>query len=542
MDLRRVYRLAWVLVASQLRSGRSGSDPTSLWGRPSLLALVDAVALAVVALLADAAANAIARVDAAALAFVAPLLLAFLPLFALGIVLVAGVMFELSTTTRFSTSDAANWLPLSPVEYVVASASAAAYSYSTILAVGLGVGLGLALVTGLVAAFLLAAVLSVLSLLLGGLLIEMLRASTQRLSTVVARRTGRATLVLRILLFLVVILAFQSAFNPIFLLDLLRGYAGIGPYGALVPLLWAPRSVQAFLDGDLLLSGALAALDLLLIGLAVWAAVGLRVRFWVPVAAELRLEEHRYAAPHPLLRRLGLTPREASLVSKDLKGLVRRRELLPILVTPLVIALFSAFSSVGTGGVGPGSALGVGILVAWIPGFFALLLASASFGQERRSIQMLFALPLPPSSVFRAKLAVALLPAVVFGGLFWAIAEGLERLPALGAVVLLAIVLGLAPIGAFLGLGAAARWSDFQERPRPQFVRPLPMLGMLFLGMALDFGIGLPVLLWAIVGAPLGGASLLSVAVPVALLLVLLPVLLVLARRATLRFLAELPV
>ena len=540
MDLRRVRRLSSVLISSQLRAGRSDSNPKSFFGQPLALAVADLGIFVVLAAITYEAARAIQSVAPSLLDQAAPLVLAFLPLLALGVLLIAGVMFELSATTRFATSDAANWLPITPTEYVLASSTAAAFSYSIILSFALGVGLGIALVTGLLGAFLLAGALSVGSLFLGGLLIEMLRASTQRLSTVVAKRTGRATLVLRIALFLVVILVFQSAFNPIFLLSLLRSYGALGPLGDLIPFLWASRAVQALAAGQLALTALLSAGHVLLIGLALWIAVDLRVRFWVPVAAELKLEEHEYAAAHPILRALRLTQPEASLVTKDLRGLVRRRELLPIVVTPLVLAIFSVVSTYATGAGTGGDTFAVGILMAWAPGFFSLLLATSSFGQERRGIQVLFALPLSPRSVFRAKLAVATIPPLVFGGVFWIAGVILLSWVPVVAAAMLVVVVAVSLLGAFLGLAFAARWSDFQERPRPQFIRPLPMLGALGTGVMMDFGIGIPILLWSLAGAPASGVAL--VLVPIIVAVVALPLLFLLARGSVERFMVQVPV
>ena len=541
MDVPRIRRLAEVLVASQMRSGRSGSDPRSFFGRPRAILVADAVVFLLLFAGAETVTAFLHRVDPALVSAIAPRILAFLPLLALSIVLIAGVMFELSTTSRFASSDAANWLPITPVEYVLASSLAAAFSYSITLSLALGVGLGVAVVASLVGPYVLAAVLSTAALFFGGVLIEILRSSTQRISSVVAQRTGRATLVLRILLFLVVILGFESAFNPVFLLSFLQAVSTLGPWSYAVPLFWPSRAVDALVAGDPWLAGALAVADGMLIAAAAWFASRLRVRFWAPVAAELRFERHDYASAHPVLRAIGLAPQEASLVAKDLRGLVRRRELLPILVTPIVIAVFSLLSSRASGS-DAGSSIGAGILVAWVPGFFALLLSATSFGQERRAIHTLFALPIPPSAIFRAKLAVAFLPALVFGVVFWSAPLVLYRWPGPVAIVTLALVVTVAAIGACLGLTFAARWSDFQERPRPQFLRPLAMLGALAIGIGLSFGIALPVLFWTIGGAPLTGAGIASVLVPLAVGAVAAGGFYAAAKRGTDQFLQQVPI
>ncbi|HEY6237840.1 MAG TPA: hypothetical protein VIZ68_01460, partial [Thermoplasmata archaeon] len=469
--------------------------------------------------------------------------LSFLPLLALGVVLIAGVMFELSSTSRFATSDAANWLPITPVEYVAASSIAATFVYSITLALALGAGLGLAVASGLVGAFALAALLSGLALFLGGLLIEILRATTQRISSLVGRRTGRATVVLRMAIFLLVILAFQFTFNPIFLLQILGSLGIGGNYALVVPLLWPSRAVVAVLDGQYLLAAALSAADVAFIGLVLYLAALVRSRYWAPSPQEFSLEAHRYARRHGWLAGLGLSSTEASLVSKDFRGLVRRKELVPILLTPVVIAIFSLVSTLQSpGGGGRGPAFGIGLLVAWIPGFFALLLATTSFGQERRAIQTLFSLPIAAGSIFRAKAASALLPALAFGLAFWVL-EAVVFRPGLSAdLALLAVVGAVVVLGTFLGLAFASRYSDFQDRPRPQFLRPLPMMGAMLSGVGLIFGIALPVLFWVLAGAPLSALGLASLAISFGVAAVATTLCFGLARSGTERFLRQVPV
>ena len=147
MELHRVRRLAATLVASQLRSGRSSSDPKSFFGRPELIALIDVVLFVVCAGLAALALSS-ASASPSDVAALTNVFLPFVPLIAASVVLIAGVMFELTTTARFAGSDAANWLPISPGEYLAASVSAIAYTYSPAVAITLGVLLPPAVVGG----------------------------------------------------------------------------------------------------------------------------------------------------------------------------------------------------------------------------------------------------------------------------------------------------------------------------------------------------------------------------------------------------------
>ncbi|MCI4339897.1 MAG: hypothetical protein L3K06_02040 [Thermoplasmata archaeon] len=493
MDRRRVARLAEVLVASQMRSGRSTSTPSDFFGRPIALLVVDVGAFLAVLALASQAIAAIAGRDPALWTSVEPQLLAFLPLLVLGAVLLAGLLFELSTTSRFAASDAANWLPITPTEYVAASALAAAFFYSITAAFALGIAVAVTWFTGDLAGLLLAGFLIVLTLFLGGVLVEMLRASTQRITSVVSRRTGRATLVLRIGVFLVVVLAFQLVFNPLFLFALLESVSAAGPLAYAVPFLWPSRALLALASGNALAAAVLTAGSMGLAAILLAGAAWLRVRFWAPAAAELDLGSHSYGPAHPGLSAIGLSQGEAALVWKDLRGLVRRRELLPFLVIPLAITLVSLFSRASTGGR---TDLGAGVLAAFTPALFALLVSATSIGQERRAIQLLYALPVAARGVFRAKSVSVLLPALAYSLLLWALVGALLAPSWRVAIGLLALMATVAVVTCFLGLAFATRYSDFQERPRPQFLRPAAMVSAMLLGVFLVFAIAIPFLLW----------------------------------------------
>lgn len=494
MSVHHVWRLSRVLLSSQLRSGRSQSDPRSLWGRPVVLVILDLAVYIAVAALVHAALGALGP---SAIPLITPYvlqLLALLPVLAVGVVLVAGVMFEFTTTGRFSSSDAANWLPVSPTEYVTASALSVALIYSMAVAFALGAALPLAAALGMLPVYAACSALSVLGLVEGGLLVEMLRSTTQRATSAFSGRKGKVTLIGRAILFLVVILLFEVAFNPVLLLPLLGALASTTSLSAFVPFLWPTGALEALRTGAPLTAAAFVAAQLSFLGVLAWAAAALRRRFWSPSPAEIRLEAHVYGGRHPWLELIGLGRRESALLSKDLTGLVRRREMLPMLVTPIVLAVLGFLQSGPS--TGTFSASTMVLWIAFVAGFFALLLSITALGQERRAIVGLFAVPLAARELFRAKLAGPLLLSPVFlvamaataaltGALSWAEALGTTAL-ALGAVL----------VGTFLGLSIAARYSDFQERPRAQYVRPWAMaIGMLG-GLGLIFAIVVPATAW----------------------------------------------
>jgi len=485
MELHRVQRLAATLVASLLRSGRSSSDPKSFFGRPALIGVIDLGLFAGVAAMAAVALGA-ATPPRDELSAFSNAFLPFIPLVAVSVVLLAGLMFELTTTAKFAGSDAANWLPISPGEYLAASVSAIAYTYSPAVAITLGALLPLSLAGGTGAVYGATVALAVAGLIEGALLIEMVRAATQRASSVTAGSRGRVNLFVRALVLILVILLLQFAFNPVFLLGLTQRLSTVALVTTVVPFFWSTEALTQWAAGNLELGAGFAVGQFAFIAALAYLASDLRERNWAPSPVEVRLEAHRYAARNPVLAAFGLSAAESALVGKDLKGLVRRREMLPTLVVPVVLVVLVLVE---------GGALGdlVSVLwIGWVAGFFSLLLAGTSVGQERKALQSLYAFPLSAESLVRAKAGFVLVPSfiVAFGlavlvGVFF----GLPPATFLGVLLL---VVTISVVLTFWGLAFAARFSDFQERPRPQFLRPGGMIAATVSGMILLFAILTP--------------------------------------------------
>ncbi len=485
MNLHRVRRLATTLVTSQLRSGRSSSNPRSPFGAPAFIGSLDlALFLGTFGLAYGVVGE--GSLGAGEATKLATALLPFLPLVAVGVVLVAGVMFELTTTAKFAASDAANWLPLTASEYVAASATAIAYSYSPAVALALGLLLPFAIVGGTVALYAATALLCVVALFEGAALVEMVRAVTQRASAVGSGRRGGVTLLVRAGILILVILVLQLAFNPVFLLGVAQRLSAVGLVTSIIPFFWSTAAINQGASGNVPLAIGFAAGQVVFVALLIYEAGRLRVRHWVPSSAEVQLEQHVYAGRHPFLETLGLSPAESALVSKDLKGLVRRREMLPTLVVPIVLVILVLVEGSAFGG------FGTVVWVGWVAGFFALLLSGTSIGQERRAVQSLFAYPLTPSNLIRAKAAFVLLPSLVVAVALALVAGVLFRLPPVDLVSIVLLVVAVAVVLGFWGLVFASRYSDFQDRPRPQFLRPGGMVAATVSGMTLLFAMLVP--------------------------------------------------
>lgn len=477
MDARRVGRLARILIVSQLRSGQSRSDPTAWTGEARLIAFVDVLLLATAAALAFLAIR-LASIPVEMLATVVKEIAPFAPVLGTGGVLIAGLMFELSTTARFSRSDAANWLPISPTEYVTASSVAIAYTYSPLVALVLGVLLPIAIIAGATSILVLTTILSGVALFEGAVLIEIVRASTQRGGRGPRARHGQIVLLLRIALMAVVFLIFELAFNPVLVFGLLQSLSSAGPVFVAIPLLWSSEALTLWAGGEVALGSVLALGQLAFVAFLVALAGAVRRRFWSPMPVELEVGPAHILPGHPWLEPFGLTRPEAAIVSKDLKGLVRRQELTMTLVLPIILVVLLLL---------PGSGIEGTLRIVWLgwdAGMFALIVSITSIGQERRSLGQLFAYPVTPRAILRAKMAASLVPGLA-GSIAMATVVGIvSRFSVSDFVALVVLAAAVAATMITWGLAFASRYSDFQDKPRPTFLRPQAMVVALLSGTA----------------------------------------------------------
>ncbi len=176
--------------------------------------------------------------------------LVFVPALVPGVVLVAGVLFELSASSKFASSDSINWLPVTQAEYVAASTISVAYAYSVVPSVIMGVTLGPAFRLGYGGTWVEMLLLSCVSLFYGGAIVEILRAAINRVSNVVMGRARRGALVLRLAATIGMILIVEVVFNFVFLIDLVGTFTSALNAVAFLPVLWASLAVRASIVGD----------------------------------------------------------------------------------------------------------------------------------------------------------------------------------------------------------------------------------------------------------------------------------------------------
>ncbi len=497
----KVLKISDVLVKSQLRSARSGRFSGSFLNRPAALVLIDAIAFVVSAGIVSRVVSVIPSIAGFSLATIARDTLIFLPALLPPMIFVASLLFELNVSSKFAASDTLNWLPVSQSEYVTASAISICFVYSLLPAVALGVTLPIAASQGLLGVWVLAALLSIVALFTGALLVEILRATLNRVSTSALGRARRGALLVRLAISIAVIVIFQFFFNPIVLLGLLALFRSDAAASFLIPFLWPSSVVREAVDGQVLTLLAFASLSVGFAAFMTWAAVRVRSKFWSPSPVSVTVSHGEYAPSSGSLQRFGFSAVESALIRKDLKGLTRRREMVPFLAIPFVMTaafLLPQFTSIGGPRGAPPGALGFPLLL--VGGIFALIFSSVSIGQEGKAIANIYSFPVTPRQYLRAKAALALTFALAVTAIMVVLTSAILRLGEEEIFSVLILAPAVAVEETFIGLGFASRFPDFSERPRPRFVRPVGMLIAFPTGVAIMLATISPVVVSLIAG------------------------------------------
>jgi hypothetical protein len=425
--------------------------------------------------------------------------LVFVPALVPSVVLVAGVLFELGASSKFASSDAINWLPVTQGEYVAASTVSIAYNYSVMPSVIMGLTLEPAFRLGYGGTWVEMLLLSGVSLFYGGAIVEILRAAINRVSTVVMSRARRGALVLRLAATVGLILVVEVIFNFVFLIRLVGGFSSALSAVEFVPVLWASLAVRASLVGDPALSVAYAAATVVFSAVMLWAAVRVRSRYWSPTPYQMNVSASEYKpleGPSLFSTLFRLSPAEATLARKDLRGMTRRRELLQYFAIPFVLAIvfvFEIFSSPSS--TGSQSAVTDQLPIWFVGGLFGLMISSISFGQEGRSATLLYSLPLTAKQVLRAKMFTSMLLAMLATVFIYVVVMLVSRPTPLAAFEDLLLALAITAEEVVIGTAFGAKYPDFQERPRPRFVDPYGIIVMVVVGMTVMLVTAAPLVL-----------------------------------------------
>jgi hypothetical protein len=487
MNLQAAYQLTKVLTFSQLRATRSLRGRLDFLRRPSTIVLIDAGAFIVAFLVAQRLASIFAATTLTSTgSSLAVQVMVDLPIFLMFLVMLSGLLWELSYSFNFTSTDMINHLPITAAEYVLASSASLAFSYSIYVAVGLGAALGLALQFGLIYAWIITVLMSFVGVLIGAFGLEALRAFTNRASSLLYKRSGRAVMILRLVVLIIVFVFFQLIFNPTIMLSLLGSIAGSVQGAMYFPLAWPSLAVASFIEDNLLSASLYAFLTFLLCGFFFLACARLRQAYWMPMPVSVKLSTAAYAPSAGFLSRLGLNPAESAIVRKDFRSLSRRREMARFLAIPiLIVASLLIPSLVSTSKSSPSS---TGILFWFFSlifgvTIFALFTSMISFGQEGSAVWNLYSSPLLPRELVRAKVTANIILSLPIAIAFWLGITLLGHTSFKSSLAILLVLATLILVESLVGLALGVKYPDFSETIRSRFIRLTGMLTGMLLGM-----------------------------------------------------------
>jgi hypothetical protein len=511
MNLKRIYKITDILVKSQLRSGRSSSLGMRFFNKPRVVILLDAIVfvgaaglvygiLGLLGVLSEEMASLLSTITLQAVTS--------LPALIPPVIFIAAILFELSVSSKFASSDVINWLPVSQTDYVSASTLSICYMYSFIVALALGVTYPLAARAALLLAWAVSAALSFVALFATGALVEIMRAALNRVTSAVYGRAGRGTIVIRLVVTVLVILAVELGFNPVILSSLVGTISGTVSSAFFVPFFWSSIAVSYLVAGQLLLSAAFSALAVLFTFFVLFAAVKVRAKYWSPLPVTIEVTESEYSPHAGFLQSMGLSAVEAAIIRKDLKGYTRRRELLSYLAIPVVFVALILVQQFATPGYSSGPGGGTFYPFWLMGGIMTIIVAGTSVGQEGKAILNIYASPITPRVFLRAKLLVSSLfgIATILAVLVVSSVFASTSVASFVASLLASVVIVVECV--FIGLGFATRFPDLQERPRPRFIQPSGMILSMLLGVLLALVTALPLVVWPFMSGYLEGLGL----------------------------------
>ena len=176
--------------------------------------------------------------------------LVFLPAFSLLLMVMNGLMFEISLSSFSTSTDIINWLPIRAKEYVIGSTISAVYFTLPFLMIIYGGSLGAAIYSGLIIKWVLAFTLSLLGLLSGGFAIEIVRAALNGATAFIGKRAGKYSQMAQLLSTVMIIALFSLVFNYQVLIKVMTWFNITVEQGWFVPLLWPSLAVIDILNSE----------------------------------------------------------------------------------------------------------------------------------------------------------------------------------------------------------------------------------------------------------------------------------------------------
>ena len=488
-----ILSLASVLFKSYIRAGSRGRSQLGFLSQPRVMFLVDLIAFLAPFIglfygLQILPENILILVGSLAVQAIISL-----PVLLTSAVIAAGILFELGQSAGLSSSEAVNWLPITTREYVASSSLSILTVYSPFLALSAGLTLSLSLQFGLIVVCIYSILLSVVAMILGAFMVEMLKAVMNKVSSSVYGRSGTFGIISRLIILIVLFVLIQLAFNPY----ILYSFLGVVVSGVdlvwFIPMIWPSVALIDQLRSQFHLA---AIFSLLFFGFTAFTfelASRLRLRYWAPIPVSIAMGRNAGYSPSAYRSSFPvLSPLEAAIALKEFRALVRRRDMARFIAIPVVLVISFFLPVMLSGDSYSGRSPGL-FLAAYVPFLLPLMLSTIVVGQEGKAIANILMLPIRAKDFIIGKL----LPAWIISTLATFVSVGVFEIIAPTGVIQMAatIIAGLLTIASngFLGLGIGVRHPDFTQGSRSRYVTMNGFLLGLLIGALMTIAIFAPI-------------------------------------------------
>jgi hypothetical protein len=366
------------------------------------------------------------------------------------------------------------WLPITWQEHTLASILSNLLGFPMAIVIGCSAGI---LVFSAFNGVMLWALLTVV-MLFGAAFIasattEILRIVQTRFTGAVYKSSGKTVIWVRFASTLGAIVVFYLVYflivgGPV---DFLQSLSSVQSTLWFVPFVW-PGMALFYLLQNLVLEGALFfGVTLLFMGGLYYLAFNLNKRFglYELPAITIQTKGAQYVPKTGLLGKLGFSSIEAALIRKDIRSFTRRRELMTTFIVPIVFVILPIFYS---------TTLSVAANIVYVAmvfllpaGMMSMLLGNMLIGEEGQVVWRIYASPISPKNLVRAKYAFLLMLSLIvlaitgtFGALFF---RPPAELIAVGFFVGVFLVFALGATGLYFGF----RGADFSGGHRQKMIR-----------------------------------------------------------------------
>ena len=370
------------------------------------------------------------------------------------------------------------WMPITWEEHTLASTLASLFGFPLVSIVFIcSAVIAASVFMGRLPYAILTSLAMLASAFMASTITEAFRVLQVRFIGAVYKSSGRAAVWVRFvgtLLFLIVFYAvYFSIVSGAGALVFVQTVASTQGSVWFIPFVWLGMALNSFINGLSLQATIFSALSALFILGLFYAAVLLNRRFGLYEPPAITVSHGIYAPRTGFLGRLGFSTAEAALIRKDMKAFTRRRELMYILILPIVLVVFPLMQMGASSRYTPAGSLSSFAMVFLMPAaIIAMYLGSITIGEEGRAIWRIYSSPISAESLVKGKYAFILIfstlvititgivgAAVVHPSLkatFTAFTESFLLMFALSAI----------------SLANGIKGTDFTEFPRPRMIRP----------------------------------------------------------------------